>query len=622
MEPRPLERKLAAVLYTDVAGYSRLTGEDEEGTHRTLSVYLDAITALVEQYRGKVLHFAGDAILSDFATVSDALICAAAIQSELADRNEGLPNERKMQFRIGVNLGEVIVDRQEIYGDGVNVAARLESCAEPGGICISESVRTAVGTKLPLEYEFMGEQRVKNIAEPLRAYRARLRPGAELPTPSPRPKSRRSFRYLTAAAAVLVVVGAGTLAYWWPAEKKRVSGEPAVLPLPDRPSIAVLPFDNLGDNQEQEYFSDGITNDIITDLSKFGSLIVIASNSVFAYKGKPTKIQDVSRALGARYVVEGSVQRSGDEVRINVQLIDANTGGHLWAERYRRNLKDLFAVQDEIVQTIVATLAVKLTHLEKTRTFAKPTESLAAYDYLLRGREFLVRTTRETNMKAQRMFERAIELDPRYAPAYIGLGWTYRKSVSHGWTEFPVQALERAHELAQQALSLKESASAYHLLGYTYLPRKQYDLASRALERALELNPNDWESRAIWGSVMLYVGKPKEAIQSLETALRFNPGMDVDRLFELGLAYYLEKRYDDAINTLEHSVGRNPEHAFLYIALAATYARAGRPEEAGQAATKVRRLDPFFEVESFGTRFRNPQDRESIAQGLREAGLE
>ena len=274
------------------------------------------------------------------------------------------------------------------------------------------------------------------------------------------------------------------------------------------------------------------------------------------------------------------------------------------------------------VQTIVATLAVKLTHLEKGRTFAKPTNNLDAYDYLLRGRDYLARTTRPTNMKARQMFQRAIELDPRYASAYVGLGWTYRRTVGHGWTEFPSQALERAHDLAQKALSFEESASAYRLLGYVYLPRTQYDLAQRALERALELNPNDWESRALWGSVMLYTGRPHEAIQSFETALRFNPDMEVDRLFELGLAYYLEKRYDDAIRTLEQSVGRNPDHVFLYIALAAAYAQAGRSEDAGHAAATVRRLNPFFELASFGTRFRDPQDRASIAHGLRNAGLE
>ncbi|MCZ6575660.1 MAG: tetratricopeptide repeat protein [Gammaproteobacteria bacterium] len=623
--PEHLERKLAAILYADVAGYSRLTGEDEEGTHRLLSSYLDAITALIDRHNGKVLHFAGDAVLAEFASVVNALTCAVNIQREIKDRNRDLHDNRKVQFRIGINLGDVIVDRNEIYGDGVNVAARLESLAEPGGICISEAVRTAVGNKLPLNYEFLGEQSVKNIAEPVRAYRVQLKPDAVLPTPTTPSKTKRARRRLVmVSAAVVALLGGVTVIAWlapWQPTTEPASGERAALPLPDKPSIAVLPFTNLSDDPKQEYFSDGITNDIITDLSKFRSLFVIASKSVFVYKGKPVKVQDVSRELGVRYVLEGSVQRASEKVRVNAQLIDATTGHHLWAERYDRDLKDLFALQDEIVQTIVTALAVKVDAVERKRAMRKDTDNLEAYDYVLRGWEYLARTTRSTNMEARQMFQRAIELDPRYASAYVGLGWTYRKAMGHGWTEFPGQALQQAHDLAQKALSLEESAAAHHLLGYVYLPRRQYDLASHALERAIELNPNDWDSHSILASVMLYTGRPDEAIQTYETTLRFNPAMEVDRLFELGLAYYLEMRYDDAIRTLEQGVGRNPDHVFLYIALAAAYAQADRPEDAARAAATVRRLHPFFEVASFGTRFRNPADRASIAQGLRKAEL-
>jgi adenylate cyclase len=625
MGTEPLERKLAAILYADVAGYSRLTGEDEEGTHRLLSAYLDAITDSIEKHNGKVLHFAGDAVLADFATVSDALTCAAAVQQDLKHRNQALTDDRKVQFRIGVNLGEVIVDRDEIYGEGVNVAARLESLAKPGGICISEAARSAAGKKLPLDYEFMGEQQVKNIAEPVKAYHAQLKPGAVLPTPGVSPKIRRRRQRVSVVSAVvaLLVVGAGVITWLapWAPTTEPVSQEGTALPLPDKPSIAVLPFTNLSDDPKQEYFSDGITNDIITDLSKFRSLFVIASNSVFVYKGKPVKVQDVSRELGVRYVLEGSVQRASEKVRVNAQLIDATTGHHLWAERYDRDLKDLFALQDEIVQTIVTALAVKMDAVERKRVMRKDTDNLEAYDYALRGWEYLARTTRSTNMEARQMFQRAIEVDPRYASAYVGLGWTYRKAVGHGWTEFPGQALQQAHDLAQKALSLEESASAYRLLGYVYLPRRQYDLASHTLERAIELNPNDWDSLSILGSVMLYTGRPDEAIQTYETTLRFNPAMEVDRLFELGLAYYLKSRYKESIKTLEQGVGRNPNHPFLHIALAAAYAQAGHLEDAARATAAVRRLYPFFEVASFGTRFSNPADRASIAQGLRKAGL-
>jgi adenylate cyclase len=571
------------------------------------------------------MHYAGDAVLAQFTAVVDALSSAVAIQNELTNRNQPLPDQRKIEFRIGVNLGDVIEDRGDIYGDGVNVAARLESLAEPGGICISESVRTAIGNKLPLDYEFMGEQTVKNIAEPVKAYSAKVKPGATLPTPTARAKSRRPMRHIIVAttAGVVLVIGVAVIVWltsWIPITEP-VSHKGKALPLPDKPSIAVLPFDNLSGGQRDEYFSDGITNDIITDLSKFSSLFVIASNSVFVYKGKPVKVQDVSRDLGVRYVLEGTIQRASEKVRINAQLIDATTGGHLWAERYNLDLEDLFAVQDEIVQTIVATLAVKLTRIEQERAFVKPTSNLEAYDYLLRGREYLSRATRSANLEARKMFQEAIELDPRYAAAYVGLGWTHRRDVIYGWTEFPNQALQQAHELAQKALNLKESAAAHRLLGQLYLPQRQYDLARRELERALELNPNDADSYADLGQVMLFAGRSEEAIQSFETALRFNPHMDPSNLIALGLAYYVKRRYDDSITTLERSLARNPNIAFNHIVLAAAYAQAGRSEDATRAAASVRRLHPFFEADSFGDRFHNPADQAHVIDGLRKAGL-
>ncbi|HSS65059.1 MAG TPA: tetratricopeptide repeat protein, partial [Gammaproteobacteria bacterium] len=543
-----------------------------------------------------------------------------SIQQELARRNRELADERKVQFRIGVNLGEVIVDRDDLYGDGVNVAARLEGLADPGGVCISDSVRSAIGKKLPLDYEFLGEQQVKNIAEPVKAYKARLMPGAVLPAPGLSLEARRRGhrRSVVSGVIALLLIVAGVIAWLAPWTSER---EDAALPLPEKPSIAVLPFDNLSGDPQQEYFSDGISNDIITDLSKFRDLLVIASNTVFTYKGKAVNVQDVSRELGVRYVLEGSVQRADGKVRVNAQLIDAMTGHHLWAERYDRELKDLFVLQDEIVETIVRTLAVKVRTVERERTMRKGTGSLEAYDYVLRGRERLSRTTRATNLEAREMFQRAVELDRRYASAYVGLGWTYRKAAGHGWTEFPNQALERAHELAQKALELEESSDAYGLLGYIYLFRKQYDLASHALERALELNPNDWESLSVLASTMLYTGRTEVAVQTFETTLRFNPAMDSDKLMELGIAYYLRSRYDDAIRTLQQGLGRNPDHPYLHAVLAAAHAQAGHREDAARAAAAVRRLHPFLETDSFGDRFLNPEDQAHLIDGLRKAGL-
>ena len=622
-------RKLAAILYADVAGYSRLTGADEEATHRALGTSLDAITATIEGRGGRVLHYAGDAILAEFASVVVAVACAVDVQRDLAARNHGLPDERKLLFRIGVNLGDVIVDRDELYGDGVNVAARLESLAEPGGICISRKVLHEVRDKLEVGFEFLGDQAVKNIERPIPVYRVLMDPevagkvvGEARPGPRPpRPKSFAAVAAVTATAVAAVV--AASIAWWqpWQSPPPSAPAPAESVPLPDKPSIAVLPFANLSEDPKQEYFSDGITNDIITDLSKFGSLYVIASNTVFTYKGKPVKVQDVSREIGVRYVLEGSVQRADERVRINVQLIDATAGHHLWAERYDRDLKDLFTLQDEIVQTIVSALAVKVNAAERERAIRKDTDSLEAYDYLLRGWEYLDRVTRPANVEARQLFHSAIELDPRYASAYVGLGRTYRRAVGHGWTEFPDQALQQAHDFAQKALSLEESAAAHRLLGSVYLLWAEYDLAGREMERAIELNPNDWNSRTIQGSVMLYMGRPDEAIRAFETALRFNPRMDADRVYELGLAYYVKGRHEDAITTLEQNLGRNPDHVFSHVPLAAAFAKVGRSEDAAREAASVRRLHPFFEVASFGTRFLRPEDRASIADGLRKAGL-
>jgi adenylate cyclase len=617
-EPTHLDYKLAAILYADVAGYSRLTGEDEEGTHRTLSAYLDAIAGAVEAYHGKVLHYAGDAVLADFDTVSDALICAAVVQQDLERRNRELAENRRVRFRIGVNLGEVIADRGEIYGDGVNVAARLESLAEPGGVCVSGTVRDAVGDKLPLDYTFLGEQKVKNIENPVRAYRVEARRGAALPAPHARSRPRRRTTAIlgTAVALLGVAIGAAT---WWVSTAP--STEETGLPLPDKPSIAVLPFRNLSEDPEQEYFSDGITNDIITDLSKFHDLLVIASNTVLVYKDQAVNIQDVSRELGVRYVLEGSVQRSGAQVRINAQLIDAATGHHLWAERYERDLENLFGLQEEMVQTIVRTLTVKVDEVERNRAMRRETENLEAYDYALRGWELLYRTTRAANLDARKMFQQAIELDPGYSAAYVGLGLTHRAAAAHGWTEFPIQALDRARDLAQKALTFEESSEVYRLLGSVHIARAEYDHAQEASERAMEINPNDWDNHSLRAQVMLYTGRAGEAIQAYETALRINPRMDVDHLYELGLAYYLEGRLADAINTLEDAAALNPDHPFVHVALAAAYALADRPEDAARSVANVHRLHPFFEITSFGTRFRDPDDRERLAEGLRNAGL-
>jgi adenylate cyclase len=383
----------------------------------------------------------------------------------------------------------------------------------------------------------------------------------------------------------------------------------------------VLPFINLSNDLEQEYFSDGITNDIITDLSKFRGLLIIASNTVFTYKGKPVKAKKVSQELGVRYVVEGSVQKADDKVRINTQLIDTATGHHLWAERYERNLKDIFALQGEIVQTIVATLAIKVDKAEIARAMRKDTTSLEAYDYVMRGKQYLSRRTRSANVKAKEMFRKAIELDPDYGVAYWALGWTKFMSATRGWTEFFPQAMQQAQDLAKKGLSLEESnAGPHRLLGTCYLFQGEYDLAISELRRAIELNPNSPLGYHALGMGLLYTGLTDDAIKALETALRLNPNKNNTNFF-LGLGYYLRERYDDAIRVLKRGLSREYNFVELHIAIAASYAQAGRLEDAADAAKMVLMFQPFFEIDSYGMAFRSSADRERIHDGLRKAGL-
>jgi adenylate cyclase len=414
MGGRSVERRLAAILSADVEGYSRLMGDDEVATVRAITEYRGVIASAVTGHGGRVVDAPGDNVLAEFASVVDAVQCGVDIQRELESRNGELPASRRMRFRIGINLGDVIIEGERLYGDGVNIAARLESLAEGGGICLSGTAYDQIEGKLPFACEFRGEHAVKNIARPVRVYRLRLDP-----TGSAAPAKRGRARLIRGAAialGILVLLGAAGWSGW----RWLRTPESAGLPLPDRPSVAVLPFTNLSQDPAQEYFSDGVTEDLITGLSKVSGLFVIARNSSFTYKGKPVKVGDVGRDLGVRYVLEGGVQRSGSRVRITAQLVDAATGYHIWAERYDREASDIFAVQDEVTQQIVRAMAVRLTEGERGRLGRAPTGVLEAYDLVLRGHEERNRTTREGNAEARRLFQKAIDLDPGYAAAYLG----------------------------------------------------------------------------------------------------------------------------------------------------------------------------------------------------------
>jgi adenylate cyclase len=626
MTQEGFKRKLTAIFSADVIGYSRLMRDDEEATVRDLAAHRVLMTEIIQQHRGRVVDSPGDNLLAEFGSVVDAVNCSIKIQWEMKQINTSISENRRMEFRIGINLGDVIEQDGQLFGDGVNIAARVEGLAAGGGISISGTVYEHIKDKLSLGYHFLGEQNVKNIPEPIRVYRLLTDPeaaGMVIGERGPRPERR----HWAVMAAVVLLLGTAAFAIWnfylksVHTPEKVLSTEKTSAPLSDKPSIAVLPFKNLSGDTKQEYFSDGVTNDIITDLSKFSGVFIIASNTMFTYKNKSVKIEEIGQELGVRYVVEGSVQKVGDRVRINAQLIDATTGHHLWAERYERDLKDIFALQSEIVQTIVATLAIKVGEAELARAMRKDTDSLEAYDYLLRGAEYIGKG-RSANIKAKEMFRKALDLDPDYGSVYYVLGWTYFMDATSGWTEFPVKAMQRAQDLARKALSLDESnAGPHRLLGTCYLYQGEYDLAISELRRAIALNPNSPGGYHNLGWGLLYAGLTDDAIKALETALRLDPNRRSTPFF-LGLGYYFKGRYDDAIRTLKRGLIRAPNHENMHITLAATYARAGHIEDAAREAKKVFELNPFFEVDTYGTAFRNPEDRKRIQDDLRKAGLD
>ena len=624
MTQEGFKRKLTAILSADVEGYSRLMGDDEESTIRTLNDYREMIKIVIEQHRGRIVDATGDNLLAEFASVVDAVTCAVAIQQKLAERNAGLPEKRKMQFRIGVNLGDVVVEGDRIYGDGVNIAARIEGLAVGGGICISGTAYDQVKSKLVFGYEYTGEHTVKNIKEPVRVYRVLMEPEAAGKLIGERKSMSR--RWSLASAVILLAIGVAAIWVYYmritPNSEETIPPSKSDLLSVGGASIAVLPFSNLSGESEQEYFSDGITNDLITALSKFRELLVIASNTIFTYKGKPVNIEHVGQELGVRYVLEGSVQKAGAKVRINAQLIDATSGFHIWSEYYKRELKDIFAVQEEIVHTIVGKLAVKIDAAERRRVLHKRTESLEAYDYLLRGLELFQTRTCAAFRKARKMFEKAIALDPDFASAYVGLGRTYQSQTSYGCTEFPSQALQRAKDLATKAINLDEFQSdAYALLGIVYTYTGRYDLAISQLNQAIEINPNDAYAHSYRGQVMLWSGRVDDAIQSMEIALRFDPNRSPGDFMFLGIGYYLKGQYDKAINVLEKGLNRKLDWVGNHIILAAAYAQLGRSDDAKREVQEILRLEPFFKLDNYGTVYRNQADRAKIVQGLRKAGL-
>jgi adenylate cyclase len=591
-----MERRLAAIFSADVKGYSRLMGEDEEATIRTLTTYREVMTTLIGRHHGRVVDSPGDNLLAEFASVVNAVQAAAEIQQELKLRNADLPEQRQMHFRIGINLGDVIVEGERLYGDGVNIAARLESLAVPGELCISGTVYDHVENKLALAYDYQGEQTVKNIAKPVRVYRVRLEP-------------EKATQEVTSPL--------------YPRPLESVPKQATTIALPDRPSIAVLPFANMSSDPEQEYFSDGITEDLITDLSKLSGLFVISRNSVFLYKGKAVKPVQVSQDLGVRYVLEGSIRKAGNRVRITAQLIEATTGYHLWAERYDRNLKDIFAVQDEVTQKVVAALEVKLTHGEQERLRQPLTNNIEAYDYYLRGLDFHTHFTEESNARARQLFAKAVELDPQFAAAYARLGFAYFDQWSLGWSQ-DSQTLEQAFALAQRAITVDACLPDGHrLLGIVYLWKKQHELAIAAVERALALDPNHADGYVALGDILNWAGRAEETVALVEKAIRLNPQYPPWYLWDLGHAYYLTERYEEAIATFKRLLIRIPDFMPAHAYLAAIHSESGREEDAQSEGAEFLRLSPQLSLDVLRQRlpYKDPAVLERFLTAARKAGL-
>jgi adenylate cyclase len=586
------------------------------------------MSSLVKQHRGRVVDSPGDNVLAEFSSVVDAVQCAVALQNEFQTRNAELAENRRMEFRIGINLGDVIDEEDRIYGDGVNIAARLESIADPGGICVSKTVFDQIETKLPLGYEYLGERSVKNIPKPVGAYRVLMKPDAAGKVIGEKRFLGRFSRKTAMAAIIVLFIVAGGLIGWniYLQQSKKVepaSVESMALPLPDKPSIAVLPFDNLSGDPEQDYFSDGITEDLIVDLSKISGLFVIARHSVFTYKGKAIKIAEVGKELGVRHVLEGSVRKANGRVRITAQLVDATTEGHLWAERYDRDLKDIFSLQDDVTQRIVAALVVKVTEDEQKRLLRRYTDNMEAYDYYLRGVEYFSKLTKETNILARQMLQRAIDLDPQFAAAYALLGLAQSQEWTQGWSQDP-QPLEHAFELAQKAIALDETQPlGYAILGEVYLHKKKHEKAIAAQQKAIALSPNDADGIAGLGGILTWAGRPEETIGLAKKAMRLNPMYPTEYLWNLGHAYYLMGRLEEAVETLNRALDRSPEYIPVIAYLAASYAELGRMEEARTQAAQFNRLSPRTSIDAW--RHRLPYKDKKVADRLisscRKAGM-
>jgi adenylate cyclase len=588
-------RRLAAILAADVAGYSRLMGADEEGTlERLKALRRELVDPKIAEHHGRIVKTTGDGMLVEFASVVDAVRCAVEVQQAMPERNTGIAADSRIELRIGINLGDVIVEGDDLYGDGVNIAARIEALADAGGVFVSNAVHDHVRDRLPFVFEDLGEQQVKNIARPVRVYRVR----PESPRPSPPP-----------------LAGEGS------AGSARVgAAEPPVLPLPDKPSIAVLPFTNMSGDPEQGYFADGMVEEIITALSRIRWLFVIARNSTFTYKGQAVDVKQVGRELGVRYVLEGSVRKAGQRVRITGQLIDALTGTHLWADRFDGSLEDVFELQDKVAVSVAGVIEPALQAAEMRRSAARTTTDLSAYDLHLRALAAVFPITKERIAEALGLLEQALAIDRHYGPALSWAAYCHARRVIEGWAEDPETSRRKASNLARQALEVGEGDPGVLANAAFVLARFGEDISTMIglVDRALALNPSYAHGWYVSGILRTFAGEHDLAIEHVETSIRLSPRERMGQpLFVMGMAYFLKRRFDEAAAKLLLSIQDHPGFPPSYRFLAACYAHIGRLDEARAIVARLRATTPLVVPPDLP--YRNPEDRELYLSGLRLA---
>jgi adenylate cyclase len=623
MSQEGFKRKLTAILSADVVGYSRLMEDNEEATIQALNAHRNSMSTLIEQHRGRVVDMTGDNLMAEFSSVVDAVRCAVEIQKEMSERNADLQKNRRMLFRIGVNLGDIIEEDDRIYGDGVNIAARLEGLAEGGGICISGTAYDQLKNKLQLGYHYLGEHSVKNIAAPVRVYKVLMEPEAVGKIIG---EKRRTKSWMGVVAAAVLLVG---LAGWYLyiEQTKRVepaSVEKMAFPLPGKPSIAVLPFDNLSGDSKDEFIADGISESIITALSKTPSMFVIARNSTFTYKGKATKVQKIAEDLGVQYVLEGSLQKSKDQLRINAQLIDAINGNHLWAEKYDRNMNDLFELQDDITKKIITALNVKLTHGEQAAVYSKGTDNLEAYLKVLQGLQQKQRYNKEGNPILQEIAKEVISLDSSYPVAYYFLSVTQMREVFLGSTKSPQTSLKLSIKNARKAILLDNSfADAQALLGWLYTMTRQHEKGIAAAEYGLTLNHNSPQAYIWFGLTLNYAGRHEEAIEIYKKAIRISPIPSPNTLWCLCVAFRDFGRYEEGISAAKKAVLIEPDLLYAHTCLASCYALLDRDAEAKVESAEILRIDPKISLANLKKQlpYKDPVKTKFVLNSLRKAGL-